>query len=197
MSSYLPLIKALSSWPGLGSIMTHRLLDGFLSQPALLQSLEQIHSYIKQHPLCQSCHFPHSQNKECKNCLKNNKALIVFTKVVDAMIYDYIHPGNSCRLFALKGVLDHKINAQPSDIGMNQLASVIKNSNINSIILVSCNSTESQATHYYLSQLFSKAKIVKVKWPNPKVPSLSAFTPQELSLLHESINQLLSQTIET
>lgn len=194
MSSYLPLIKALSSWPGLGSVMTHRLLDGFLSQRALLQSLEQIHSYIKQHPLCLECNLPHHQHKECKNCSKNNETLIVFTKVIDAMIYDYIHPGNQYRIFALKGSLDHKLHSQPSDIGIDQLESVINNLNINSIILVSCNSTESQATQYYLSQLFKNTKLIKAQWPNPRVPTLSAFTPQDISRLHDNINELLKES---
>ena len=191
MSSYLPLIKALSSWPGLGSVMTHRLLDGFYTQPTLLQSLEQIHEYIKQHPLCSECHLPHLHHKECKNCSKNNDVLILFTKVIDAMIYDYIHPGNPYRLFALKGPLDHKLLSQPSDIGIEELNHVITTYSIPSIIMVTNSSIESKMTHYYISQYFENTPIAKVKWPNPKVPSLSAFSPQELNQLQDNISILL------
>ena len=180
-------------WPGLGSIASHRLMDGFLSQEGLLDSLKEIYQFIKQHPLCSQCQLPCHTHKSCKNCEKKSHSLIVFTKIIDAIIYDYVHPACEYKLFALKKELDHKIHSQPQDIGISALKRAIVQKDIQKIVFVSNNSDQSQATFYYLKQNFPSVCVVQSGWPNVKVPSLSAFNPDELHRLQENISNLITQ----
>lgn len=196
MSYYSSLLNILSSWPGLGSVMTHRLLDAFLSQDYLQRTLDDLSSQIKQHPPCHSCQMPTHIHKKCQNCARESSELIVFTKIIDAMIYDYINPKSPVGLFALKNPIDHKSHHRPSDIGVNELSQLIKKKNIHSLILVTNTSLESQATYFYLEQTFSHIRVHQAQWPNPKVPSISALTTAEIARLNTNIDNILCQDLK-
>lgn len=192
MAYYSSLLHILSSFPGLGAVMTHKLADAFISQPQIFEKLKELTQLLNQHPLCPNCQLPHRRHRECQNCSRQSSNVLIFAKIIDSIVYDYIHPNSKVPVFGLKNLLDYKKNQGAEDIGLSSLRRFINKRQPEKIFFVANTSLEAQATAFYLEKTFSRQSFVVVPWPNKKIPTLAGLSQDEVQSLAMKIDSLIS-----
>ena len=193
MSYYSSLLKIVSSWPGLGSVSAHKLIDALISQEHMKESLDELRQELRGHKLCPACQTPHHKKKSCTNCEYTSDQLVIFSRVIDYMIYNYIHPKSHAVFFALKGCLDHKNYFGPADIGLDVLKNYINERKFRSILFVCPSSLEGDATAFLLERSFPGVYFEQASWPNPKIPTLAGLTHEEIALIAQEIDKFSSK----
>lgn len=192
-SYYAKLTHLISSWPGLGAVSSHRLLDAFIAKPYMKNTLEKLLHVLDEHPLCRCCQLPYLSKESCKNCQKEQSTLLVFSSISDALLFQYIHPNNEYQYFALKDLLDHKVGQSFSDIGIETLSVFLKQRpGLKKVIFISNHSAQAQATYFALEQLLESHLLFHPSWPNQKIPALSGLAGHEIAQLHCLLEEILA-----
>lgn len=194
MSYYSSLLKIVSSWPGLGSVAAHKLIDSFISQEFMKESLEELRQQLSSHQLCSQCQLPHHKKNSCYNCEQISPDLVIFSRVIDFMIYNYIHPKSQSIFFCLKGCLDHKNYLGPQDIGLDLLKKFLEKKSVKNILFVVPSSLEGDATAFLLERTFSEQHFQQACWPNPKIPTLAGLSHEEIAMLAQEIDNFSSKS---
>lgn len=150
---YHKFIDHLTKWPGIGSLAASRLLEHFLSDPSLIDSLLKINDLLKKSVNCPKCQIIFDEkSSSCPNCLKKIISHEIF---IIPSIIDYFHTQELPSLknkffFCLQGYLGSSISKSPSSIGISLLTSILSSSEIKKAYLLFNKTLDARSTQWVL-----------------------------------------------
>ena len=164
------LINALTILPGVGKKSAQRmalyLLDRNKDGASILASTMK--DAVENIQRCISCRMLTSNNlcKICNDSSRNIKKICVVESPSDVLAIESTG-GFRGKYFVLLGRLSPIDGIGPEELGINDLLNIIKNDEINEIILATSSTVEGDATAVYITDHVKTAKVSRISYGIP------------------------------
>tara|TARA_Y100001970_G_scaffold12221_1_gene14004 strand:+ start:1322 stop:1918 length:597 start_codon:yes stop_codon:yes gene_type:complete len=164
------LINALTILPGVGKKSAQRmalyLLDRNKDGASILASTMK--DAIDNIQRCNACRMLTSNSlcKICNDSSRDTKKICVVESPSDVLAIESTG-GFRGKYFVLLGRLSPIDGVGPDELGINDLLSIIKNEEINEIILATSSTVEGDATAIYITDHVKTAKVSRISYGIP------------------------------
>ena len=164
------LINALTILPGVGKKSAQRmalyLLDRNKDGASILASTMK--DAVENIQRCISCRMLTSNNlcKICNDSSRDIKKICVVESPSDVLAIESTG-GFRGKYFVLLGRLSPIDGIGPEELGINDLLNIIKNDEINEIILATSSTVEGEATAVYITDHVKTAKVSRISYGIP------------------------------